>query len=237
MVFSDLFFLFAFLPSFFLSYIAGGFIDRLLSRGELETHQTVRNLVLVCFSLLFYAWGEPVYVLLMLGCVVWNFVAGLCIDRFDRRRRLMLALGVAGDLVILGTFKYAGFFARTLTDFGLPVPDPHITLPIGISFYTFQSISYLVDVYRREAPVQRRFLGLLLYISMFPQLIAGPIVRYDTVAREISRRRVSVQDVADGLIVSSSAWARKSFSPTSSARCPTCSLRPTLRSCPSVRRG
>lgn len=199
MVFSDLFFLFAFLPSFFLSYIAGGFIDRLLSRGELETHQTVRNLVLVCFSLLFYAWGEPVYVLLMLGCVVWNYVAGLCIDRSDRRRRLMLALGVAGDLVILGTFKYAGFFARTLTDFGLPVPDPHITLPIGISFYTFQSISYLVDVYRREAPVQRRFLGLLLYISMFPQLIAGPIVRYDTVAREISCRRVSVQDVADGL--------------------------------------
>lgn len=199
MVFSDLFFLFAFLPSFFLCYIAGGFIDRLLSRGELETHQTVRNLVLVCFSLLFYAWGEPVYVLLMLGCVVWNFVAGLCIDRSDRRRRLMLALGVAGDLLILGTFKYAGFFARTLTDFGLPVPDPHITLPIGISFYTFQSISYLVDVYRREAPVQRRFLGLLLYISMFPQLIAGPIVRYDTVAREISRRRVNVQDVADGL--------------------------------------
>ena len=106
---------------------------------------------------------------------------------------------MAGDLAILGTFKYAGFFARNLTDIGLAVPEPHITLPIGISFYIFQSISYLVDVYRREAPVQRRFGGLLLYISMFPQLIAGPIVRYDTVAREISRRHVLPQDVADGM--------------------------------------
>lgn len=159
----------------------------------------MRNAVLVVFSLIFYAWGEPVYVFLMLGSVVVNYLCGRLIDAASARRGWALALGVAANILILGTFKYAGFFAQILCDVGIPVGIPNISLPIGISFYTFQSLSYLIDVYRREAPVQRNFGGLLLYISMFPQLIAGPIVRYDTVAREISERRVTASDLADGV--------------------------------------
>ena len=159
----------------------------------------MRNAVLVVFSLIFYAWGEPVYVFLMLGSVVVNYLCGRLIDAASARRDWALALGVVANILILGTFKYAGFFAQILCDVGIPVGIPNISLPIGISFYTFQSLSYLIDVYRREAPVQRNFGGLLLYISMFPQLIAGPIVRYDTVAREISERRVTASDLADGV--------------------------------------
>ena len=151
------------------------------------------------FSLIFYAWGEPVYVFLMLFCVLMNYVAGLIIDRQEAHRRAALVVGLTCNILILANFKYLGFLAQTLSDVGLPVSVPRISLPIGISFYTFQSISYLIDVYRRESPVQRRFVNLLLYISMFPQLIAGPIVRYDTVAREISNRHVSADDVAEGM--------------------------------------
>ncbi len=199
MVFSDLFFLFIFLPAFALCYLLATLIDRKCLSSALRTSQTVRNLTLVIFSLIFYAWGEPVYVFLMLACVVLNYFAGLLIDHSERRRGWALALGLIANIGILGTFKYAGFLAGILCDLGIEVPVPSIALPIGISFYTFQSISYLVDVYRREAPVQRRFLNLLLYISMFPQLIAGPIVRYDTVAHEIGERHVSASDLADGI--------------------------------------
>ncbi|MGM9803620.1 MAG: MBOAT family O-acyltransferase [Muribaculaceae bacterium] len=156
-------------------------------------------MTLIVFSLLFYAWGEPVYVFLMLGCVLVNYISGLLVDVAKRLRKLALAFGVACNLAILGTFKYAGFIAQTLCDFGVNVAVPKIALPIGISFYVFQSISYLVDVYRRESPVQRNFFNLLLYISMFPQLIAGPIVRYGTVAHEISNRKATAVDVADGI--------------------------------------
>ena len=111
---------------------------------------------------------------------------------------MALVSGLIGNLLILGIFKYAGFFAQVLNDMGLPVGIPQISLPIGISFYTFQSISYLVDVYRRESPVQYKFKDLLLYISMFPQLVAGPIVRYGTVAEEIHNRSVCIKDFSDG---------------------------------------
>ena len=111
---------------------------------------------------------------------------------------MSLVFGLIGNLLILGIFKYAGFFAQVLNDMGLPVGVPQISLPIGISFYTFQSISYLVDVYRRESPVQYKFKDLLLYISMFPQLVAGPIVRYGTVAEEIHNRSVCIKDFSDG---------------------------------------
>ena len=107
-------------------------------------------------------------------------------------------IGLICNILLLGTFKYAGFFATTLNSIGIPVSIPKISLPIGISFYTFQSISYLIDVYRREAPAQRRFQDLLLYISMFPQLIAGPIVRYDIVALEIRGRKVRQYDIVEG---------------------------------------
>ena len=200
MVFSDLFFLFVFLPLFGLSYLLAAWTDRRLTAAGGPRCQTAKNAVLVFFSLVFYAWGEPVYVFLMLLCVLLNYLAGRGIGSQEGpARRWALVAGLAANILILGTFKYLSFFVHILGDFGISVADPKISLPIGISFYTFQSISYLIDVYRREAPVQRRFGGLLLYISMFPQLIAGPIVRYNTVAREINDRRVSASDVADGI--------------------------------------
>lgn len=194
MVFSDLFFLFVFLPAFFVCYMVGAGIDRLMrSEGN-----AAKNMVLVVFSLVFYAWGEPVYVLLMVASVLLNYVVGLLIARRRRGRRAVLVAGVVCNLAVLATFKYLGFLASTLLGLGVAVEVPSIALPIGISFYTFQALSYLVDVYRREEPVQRKFSDLLLYISMFPQLIAGPIVRYGTVARELERRHVSAADFADG---------------------------------------
>lgn len=203
MVFSDLFFLFVFLPSFFLIYIAAWGVDKMraqnLTSSECVSRTTWRNAALIVFSLLFYAWGEPIYVFLMLGSVAVNYVAGLLIDLSHRHRRLALAAGLCCNVAILGTFKYADFIASSLSGIGVPVPAPHIALPIGISFYTFQSISYLIDVYRRQAPVQKKFGGLLLYISMFPQLIAGPIVRYDLVAREINDRHVTAADLREGV--------------------------------------
>jgi alginate O-acetyltransferase complex protein AlgI len=181
MVFSDLFFLFAFIPAFAICYLLA------------------RNVALVVFSLIFYAWGEPVYVFLMLASVLMNYLAGLGIDKTNgSSRKWMLSMGLVCNLLVLGTFKYLGFFMETLAGIGITVQAPTIALPIGISFYTFQSISYLVDVYRRETPVQKRFMDLLLYISMFPQLIAGPIVRYGTIAHEIRNRHVSANDFAEG---------------------------------------
>ena len=188
MVFADLFFLFAFLPAFGLSYLLAG-----LAEGN-----RVKNGVLVAFSLIFYAWGEPVYVFLLILCALMNWLVGRGIDREGSGRTLWLVVGLIANLAVLGTFKYLGFFAGLLVRCGLSIQVPQIALPIGISFYTFQSISYLVDVYRRESPAQKRFWDLLLYISMFPQLIAGPIVRYGTIAHEIKHRKVSWQDVADG---------------------------------------
>ncbi|MCH5175132.1 MAG: MBOAT family protein [Prevotellaceae bacterium] len=200
MVFSDLFFLFVFIPTFAICYLVGAWIDKQQCRKSDTTHiLRFKNLVLVLFSLLFYAWGEPVYVFLMLLCVLFNYLSGLLVNKHQGvSRKWFLAIGVAMNLLILGTFKYLSFFICQLNAFGLGISDPRISLPIGISFYIFQSISYLVDVYRRESPVQHRFVDLLLYISMFPQLIAGPIVRYGTVAHEINDRHVSARDFADG---------------------------------------
>ncbi|MBO6025910.1 MAG: MBOAT family protein [Bacteroidales bacterium] len=192
MVFSDLFFLFVFLPAFALCYLL------------FKRH---RNAVLVLFSLLFYAWGEPVYVLLMLASVVVNYFVGLSIEK---KGKPALVIGLVFNLGVLATFKYANFFVDNIyaliahlgTSNLSPLTShlPRIALPIGISFYTFQSISYLIDVYRHTTPPQRRFRDLLLYISMFPQLIAGPIVRYGTIAAEINDRRVSSQDLAEGMM-------------------------------------
>ena len=188
MVFADLFFLFAFLPAFAICYLLASLV-----KGT-----GVKNGVLVAFSLIFYAWGEPVYVFLLIFCAFLNWLFGRGIDRKGSGRTFFLVAGLVCNLAILGTFKYLGFFADLLGRFGLAVQVPELALPIGISFYTFQSISYLVDVYRKESKAQRRFGDLLLYISMFPQLIAGPIVRYGTIAKEIKTRHVCLEDVADG---------------------------------------
>lgn len=196
MVFSDLFFLFCFLPAFIMTYLIATLADKRMAAGS----NRIKNLVIVFFSLVFYAWGEPMYVFLMIGSVLMNYIAGLCIDRSSGvKRKVALSIGIALDIAVIGVFKYAGFIAQSLTFLGLKVPDPHLALPIGISFYIFQSISYLIDVYRKDSPVQRKFSDLLLFISMFPQLIAGPIVRYDTVAASIKERTVTSEDLSEGI--------------------------------------
>lgn len=166
--------------------------------AALPSTNVVKNAVLVVFSLIFYAWGEPVYVFLMLVSSLVNYLSGLSIAGRQTGRKTALVVGITLNLLMLGIFKYLGFFAEILAGLGMSVAVPKIALPIGISFYTFQSISYLVDVYRNESPVQRRYPDLLLYISMFPQLVAGPIVRYGTVAKEISTRRADSADIAYG---------------------------------------
>lgn len=208
MVFSDLFFLFAFLPSFAFLYFIGGLLDRFISykRGKVRTNLS-KNLIIVIFSLIFYAWGEPVYVFLLLFCVLINYLTGIVINRQDKYRKQALGVGVALNLSILAVFKYAGFFVESFNSAlnyfdifsGFQFTVPQLALPIGISFYTFQSISYIIDVYRGHAPVQNKFLNMLLYISMFPQLVAGPIVRYATIADQISNRKVSAKDLSDGV--------------------------------------
>lgn len=194
MVFSDLFFIFVFLPAFALLYLLAAWIDKTWRQGRMG----LRNGVLIVFSLLFYAWGEPVYVALMLGTVLVNYLCGLGIGHGGRYRKTWLIVGIIADIGVLGTFKYLGFFTGSLAGWGVPVPVSNIALPIGISFYIFQSLTYLVDVYRGDSPVQRNFANLLLYIAMFPQLIAGPIVRYGTVAEEINHRTVSGDDFMAG---------------------------------------
>ncbi len=189
MVFSSPIFLFAFLPLVLLLYYAapGG----------------LRNALLLAASLFFYAWGEVAYVLVMLASIAANYLAGLAIGA-ARHRRAALIAGIAGNLALLGAFKYAGFFVENLNA-ALPalgigaLPVPQLHLPLGISFFTFQAMSYLVDVYRGEAPVQRSPWRVALYIALFPQLIAGPIVRYHDVAGQLASRRHDLDGFAYGV--------------------------------------
>lgn len=206
MVFSDLFFIFCFIPLFGLLYILCGWFDkariRHAERNErrLRRPMLLRNIILTIFSILFYAWGEPIYVFLMLAVVLVNYFCGLLLyKKHNAIGKGWLFIGITADLAALASFKYLGFFSGILGGVGLDVPDPQIALPIGISFYIFQSITYLVDVYREDSKPQRNYFDLLLYISMFPQLIAGPIVRYGTVAKEIGHRHATADDVADGV--------------------------------------
>ncbi|MCH5193514.1 MAG: MBOAT family protein [Oscillospiraceae bacterium] len=171
----------------------------LCSFGASDNENPFSNAALIIFSLIFYAWGEPLYVALMLVSVTINYIAGLAIDRGgSKSSRAALIVGVALNAAIICVFKYSGFIAETLNQLGLSVPVPDITPPIGISFYTFQSITYLADVYSGKASGQRSMAGLLLYISMFPQLIAGPIVRYTSISEEIESRSISLKDISEG---------------------------------------
>ncbi|MGN0580824.1 MAG: MBOAT family O-acyltransferase [Ruminococcus sp.] len=189
MVFSRLFFLYLFLPLCIISYAAAGKIKH-------------KNTVLVIFSLIFYAWGEPMYVFLMLLSAAVNYGCGLLIGRFKGRflGSFSAFIAVFYDLLMLGIFKYSGFIAENINTFfhaNLPVPD--ISLPIGISFYTFQTISYIIDCSWEKVQPQKSFKNFLLYLSLFPQLVAGPIVRYSTIEKEIENRRTSVSDLSNGL--------------------------------------
>ena len=185
MVFSSLLFLYAFLPVCLLLYF-------------LVPGLTGKNIVLLCASLVFYAWGEPVYVFLMLAVAALNWGFGLLLEK--RPEKLWLALCVALNLVSLVVFKYAGFLVENCNAlFGTAFRVPQISLPIGISFYTFQALSYSVDVYRKDVGAQRSYWKFLLYVSMFPQLIAGPIVRYVDVAAQIESRESDPENVFRGV--------------------------------------
>ena len=185
MVFSSLLFLYAFLPVCLLLYF-------------LVPGLTGKNIVLLCASLVFYAWGEPVYVFLMLAVAALNWGFGLLLGK--KRSKGLLALCVALNLASLVVFKYAGFLVENCNAlFGAAFRVPQISLPIGISFYTFQALSYSVDVYRRDVGAQRSYWKFLLYVSMFPQLIAGPIVRYVDVAAQIESRESDPENVFRGV--------------------------------------
>ena len=205
MVFSDLFFIYVFLPAAAICYALGRCGDhsrmrRLREYGQprIRCECPYSNAVLIIFSLIFYAWGEPIYVALMIVSVFMNYVVGVFIDGGRHKSKSALIVGLILNIGIIAVFKYADFLAETLNAVGVPVPKPGIALPIGISFFTFQSISYIIDVYRGQVRAQKDFFSLLLYISMFPQLIAGPIVRYSTISAEINRRSISMHDLAEG---------------------------------------
>ena len=189
MIFADLFFLYIFMalciPAYFIS-----------------KNVTYRNIVLVIFSLIFYAWSKPAWLILLLSSVTVNYFMGLLIDRWKGTVKAKLAL--AGSLVfslgMLFVFKYTDFFIGNINGiFGVDIPLTGIELPIGISFYTFQIISYVMDVYWGKVAVQKNYFKLLMYISLFPQLVAGPIVRYSTVASEIDNRNSTMTDISEGI--------------------------------------
>jgi len=190
MVFSSSIFLFYFLPV----VLAGYFL--------LRNHRKWNNLFLTVVSLIFYAWGEPKFVFVMFASIVMNWLFGLWVDRVrDNRRKAkgVIALMSVYNLCLLGVFKYLAFLMGSVKSwFSLQFPVPEIALPIGISFFTFQAMSYVIDVYRGDGKVQKNLINVCLYISFFPQLIAGPIVRYQTVADEITDRRENLPDFTQG---------------------------------------
>lgn len=189
MVFSDSVFLFMFLPLTLAVYYAVPF--------------AFKNTVLFLTGLLFYAWGEPVYVLIMLLSTAIDYCAGRLMDRFDSNkniRKATLLVSVVMNLSLLGIFKYGSFFIGSVNGiFGSAIPDPGLPLPIGISFFTFQSMSYTIDLYRRNIKVQKNFIDFAAFVTMFPQIVAGPIVRYEDVSAQLACRRIDLSSVSDGI--------------------------------------
>lgn len=188
MVFSSLSFLCVFLPVVLVLY-------------RLMPSLRTKNVLLMVASLVFYAYGEPVYVLLMMASALCNYAWAMLLRAASPvRRRVVMALAVAQNIGVLCVFKYAGWLVETLNVItGFDVPVPQIALPIGISFFTFQAMSYVVDVYRGEVECERSFVRILLYISLFPQLIAGPIVKYHDIADELVDRTQTLGGFARGL--------------------------------------
>ena len=192
MVFSNLFFIYLFLPLNLILYYA-------------VPNKTWKNVVLLLFSLFFYFWGEPVWVFLLMLTAFLDYTWAKCIEYFNltgqqRRKKIALIASLVFDLGMLGVFKYSGFVVENINLLtGLSLPVPQIALPIGISFYTFQTISYVLDVYRGQVAAQKRYYKYLMYLSSYHQLVAGPIVRYSDVAAEIENRTVSAQDFSEGI--------------------------------------
>ena len=188
MIFSSAEFLFLFLPCTLLLYYNPFF------RGR-----GFRNVLLLLVSIFFYAWGEKVYVLLLMLSIAANWWLGLRVEPGRRHRRAFLVAAVIVNLAGLFVFKYLGFVCENLGALGFPLPEVRLALPIGISFYTFQAMSYVIDVYREKSAAQRSVLDVGLYVSFFPQLIAGPIVRYETIAAEIHGRKETWEDFCEGV--------------------------------------
>lgn len=192
MVFSSLVFLFLFLPAVLGLYFI--------------VPKALRNTLLLLASLFFYAWGEGFFVVVMLGSIAFNHGCGLLLDRFRQEAtgKIVLALAILGNIGLLVFYKYANFLVANLNGLlefvgASPLALEPIHLPIGISFFTFQAMSYSLDVYRREAPVQRNPFDIALYVALFPQLIAGPIVRYQDVALQLKSRVVDLEGFAHGI--------------------------------------
>ncbi len=189
MVFSSLFFLYMFLALFLVCYFISPGIK-------------LKNAVLVIFSLLFYAWGEPVYVFLLILSTLINYICGLAINKFREKAgsKISIIISLIFNIGMLVIFKYSGFIIGNINNwFSLDIHVPGISLPIGISFYTFQAMSYTIDCYWDTVKVQKNYFRFLMYISLFPQLVAGPIVRYSDVEDELASRKISYTDISNGI--------------------------------------
>ena len=188
MLFSSIPFLYYFLPAVLLTYFL--------------VPWKWKNLVLLLFSLVFYGWGEPRLVVLMMFTIGVFYLCGLAIEKADtpKKAKCFMTLSAFVGLGLLGIFKYANFFIDSVNAVtGLSLPFLRIALPVGISFYTFQSLSYTIDVYRGDVPAQKSLVNFAAYVTMFPQLIAGPIVRYSDIARELDNRSISWEDIGYGV--------------------------------------
>lgn len=189
MVFSSLVFMFAYLPITLLAYY-------LVPRQG-------RNIFLFIVNLIFYGWGEPKLVLLMVFNIFFNYIGGWLVDKYRadaKKKKLFLILTCVLDIGILAVFKYTGMITETLNMLPfLNIPELQISLPIGISFYTFQTMSYVIDVYRDDAPVSKNFINFGTYVALFPQLIAGPIVRYRDIAEQLVNRRETLEMFTRGV--------------------------------------
>ena len=208
MLFSSVPFLYYFLPVVVISYflLSWGVEGVFRACGKAAFGKraglVTKNLILLGFSLLFYAWGEPLYVFLMIGSVLMFWGCGFAIGKAKTRlwKRIWLTVSIVTSLALLGLFKYADFFVENFNALtGLNTPLLRLALPVGISFYTFQALSYTIDVYRGNAQVQKNLISFGTYVALFPQLIAGPIVRYVDVAKEIDKRSHSWDEIAQGL--------------------------------------
>lgn len=193
MLFSSITFIIGFLP------IVLGIYYILLIKNK-----KAKNVFLLLSSLVFYAWGEPNFVFVMILSILFNWCFGLLIDRYRESKiksKIILFLMLTFNLLILGFFKYLNFFIENINDFfNTSIIVENIELPIGISFFTFQAISYVIDVYKLDAKVQKNLLNMGLYIAFFPQLIAGPIVRYKTIAEQIDNRDENFEKFSQGVI-------------------------------------
>lgn len=190
MVFSSIPFLFFFFTIFLIVYFI--------------IPKKYQNYVLLVFSLIFYAWGEPIYIILMIFTSLVDYIIGKNIEKYNRnekKRKQFLMFSIVLNLSILGIFKYSDFLIASINDlFNSSIPLLNLRLPIGISFFTFQTISYVIDVYRREVKAEHSYLNYITYVAMFPQLIAGPIVRYETISGELHNRQVNFSKFSSGFL-------------------------------------